>query len=754
MNTYPPSLPVSGSPTSWLSRWRRVLAVALVTVLTMGGGLAVVAASASSASAQEGDRPPELDPADCDAEGDADSGVWIPTPEDGGLPAVTQLRVECKVIIDAYNSWRNNPNSVFVDSNGTRHRVWWGWDDRHKAWGDGDIKDWNGVTVRKGAGDQYSITGLVVSPPSTIEASNSPLGVAGEFPASFCQLGRLTNFGAGRNRLSGPIPTCFANNLNLRSFDVARNNLSGNIPAGFASNPNLEIFSVWTNKLTGSLSGGFPNLVWLDVSGNSLNGELPSDINATGKILFFDASDNEFSGSIPSDYPSRFTRIVYFNLSDNDLDGGFSLDWINQISFVNLRSRPVFAVGNNRLCFNHAASVQPRPLLEPQDSEVYEPVSGDDDALNWGGLWHNRENPRAPGYLQRDRTRHAQILISVGGNICGDADSPSYSQRALPPVADVQKSINGNVLTIRWEPPTDPQTGQTYTASAYQLRITEAKRPNFNSGGMLKVTDNTDYTNFNAGYYDAVSTTTAQYDLQGDNSILRAGQTVSEGELVVNIAPINNLAQMQDGVTTVFLGAGEGGWQYGSWRSFNVRQDNTSAQELARNLGLFLNEEIYSWNAGTQTWNTHLVEDDGSTTLDMGTAVMFKDGVTAADNLEFAGVGRVDEDMVVTLQQGWNIMAPARANIEVGPGNTEALFDANLTDCDNLAGVLAIITYDSRIGDFKILLPCHPEVQTAGYDPLDVIDQYDTMYVFFQSQLSVPVTWDRDSGNNGNYVPA
>ncbi len=610
------------------------------------------------------------------------------------------------------------------------------------TWGSGYIGNWIGVTVRNNA-----LAELVITPPSSNEGSRSPDGVAGEIPTDLCQLGRLESVSFSRNRLSGTIPDCFALNINLLFFDAARNNLSGNIPARFgASGLSLRVFNVWQNELNGNLPGGFPNSIWLDVSGNFLSGSLPENINRSGKMLYFDASDNELSKNIPNTYSSRFTRILYFDLSNNGLDGVFDPGWINQISFVNLRIDPTFDVSNNKLCFNPAADVQPRPLLEPEDGEVLDDLDG----LNWGGLWHKTvDNRRAS-----ERTRHEEIEISFVGNVCGQANFSSYSQMALPPVANVRKSINGDILTVQWDPPTDPQTGRVYAASEYELRISEAKRPNFNSDGMLKVVDNSPYRNFNAGYYADVPGATAEFNLRGgEKPLLREGQTITLDELVVGVTPRYKVAEPQGDVDTVFTGEA-GGWQYQSWRSFNVVRDGVLAQEVARNLGLFLNEEMYSWDAGTQVWSTHPVEGDPTTTLDMGTAVMFKDGVTAADNLRFAGVGRADENMVVTLQQGWNIMAPARANMEVGADNPEALFDANLTDCDNLAGVLAIITYDSRIGDFKILLPCHPDVQTAGYDPLDVVDVYDTMYVFFQSQLSVPVTWDPDSGDNGNYVPA
>ncbi len=723
MNTYPPapSSPVSGSSMSCLSRWRRLLVAVVAAVLTLGGGLAVVTAGTSVASAQP-DGPTELDPDDCDGED------WIPTPEEVGAPAVNRLRQECKIIIEAYNSWVTNSRSVFTqDPDGNEHKL--------ASWGDGYIGDWDGVTIRE---SDKALVGLEVTPPG----DNSRAGIAGEIPGSLCNLGRLKDASFNNNRLSGTIPECFARLSSLLTFTAASNDLSGSIPAEFAEsgpNRNLKVLNLLQNKLNGTLPSGFDNLVWLDVKGNFLSGNLP-EINASGKMLFFDVSGNELGGSIPSTYPERFTRIVYFSLSNNSLTGAFDPSWINDISFVNfLNIRPSFRAGTNRLCFSTAADIDPRPLVEPRDDEI---LDGSDGRALWGGLFSNTNG------------RHGEIIIFLAGNVCREDDSSSYSQMALPPVGNVRKSISGGVLTVEWNPPTDPQTDRVYAASEYSIQIREAKRANFNSDELLKVKLNTDSADLDTGYLDRTSGTTVQYDLGGgDNSILRAGQTVAEGELVVSIWPVYSIRQPQGDVSTSFYGPGGGG-QSGGWRAFNVRQDNTSAQELARNLGLRLNQEMYSWDAATQTWSTHPTEGDAATTLDMGTAVMFNDGVTDADNLRFAGLSRADQNMVVTLSQGWNIMAPPRANMEVGADNPEALFDGVLTDCDNLAGVLAVITYDSRIGDFKILLPCHPDVQTEGYDPLDVIDVHDTMYVFFQSQLSVPVTWDDGSGDNGNYVPA
>jgi len=67
----------------------------------------------------------------------------------------------------------------------------------------------------------------------------------------------------------------------------------------------------------------------------------------------------------------------------------------------------------------------------------------------------------------------------------------------------------------------------------------------------------------------------------------------------------------------------------------------------------------------------------------------------------------------------------------------------------NLVGVLAIITYDSQFEEFKIALPCHPDLTPAGYERLDEVDERDSMWLFFQSQLPVPITW-----GDSSYGPA
>jgi len=226
----------------------------------------------------------------------------------------------------------------------------------------------------------------------------------------------------------------------------------------------------------------------------------------------------------------------------------------------------------------------------------------------------------------------------------------------------------------------------------------------------------------------------------------------------VSVVPIYSVSQ--GGVTNVFRGEiSLLGGRVTGWRAFNVTAVGAAkdASQIARDLDLPEGDRMFSWDAPNQAWRAHSTAGS-SGALAAGTAVMFQQGVARDIELRWAGVSRADEDIVLTLHQGWNLMGPELIDVDVDGeaddfddrSQAATLFDSSLIDCDNSLGVQALAAYDLLTESFNLFLPCLGDVSVPGYGQLSEIDAADSLFVFFQSQLPVPITWDPVAGQ---YTP-
>jgi len=81
----------------------------------------------------------------------------------------------------------------------------------------------------------------------------------------------------------------------------------------------------------------------------------------------------------------------------------------------------------------------------------------------------------------------------------------------------------------------------------------------------------------------------------------------------------------------------------------------------------------------------------------------------------------------------------------VDSNNTHIVFDDSLSDCTKPGWGASHHYLRFQFEEFKIALPCHPDLTPAGYERLDEVDERDSMWLFFQSQLPVPITWGGSS---------
>ena len=197
----------------------------------------------------------------------------------------------------------------------------------------------------------------------------------------------------------------------------------------------------------------------------------------------------------------------------------------------------------------------------------------------------------------------------------------------------------------------------------------------------------------------------------------------------------------------------------GSWQFHQVSRDGgVRASKLAQALELGDSWRLFSWNATGQRWVEHSSASNPNTTLPAGTTITYLGPEADSATLQAAGLGRPES---ITLEQGWNIFAPDPAAVgltaddftRTRDGESVVIFDPQLVDCENLAGLLVIYTYDqndprSKNG-FRLALPCHPEVQAQlGIPAIETIDQSDTIYAWFNSTTPTKITF-----TNGQYTP-
>ena len=190
-----------------------------------------------------------------------------------------------------------------------------------------------------------------------------------------------------------------------------------------------------------------------------------------------------------------------------------------------------------------------------------------------------------------------------------------------------------------------------------------------------------------------------------------------------------------------------------------VSRDGTQPRQIVASLGFDSGWSIYSWSDAAQRWVEHTATSRATTPLAAGTTIVYRGSDSSEADLQAAGLGRTSS---ITFNQGWNIFTPAPDAIGLSerdfartPGGGNAVFfDPRLIDCDRLAGVLVIYTYDqtdTRANNgFRIALPCHPQLEATLDTPaIDSIDSNDTIYAYFYSTTPVELTFA-----NGQYSPA
>ncbi|KAE8691971.1 Detected protein of unknown function [Hibiscus syriacus] len=127
---------------------------------------------------------------------------------------------------------------------------------------------------------KYLNFGRVPSPPPSLQLYDvSENNLAGEFPASLCNLSALSVLNLNNNSLGGTIPKCIGNfSSSLLEIDLRNNNFHGPIPCSLGELSELES---------------------LDLSSNNLHGRIPTELKNLGFLAVLNLSQNNLTGHIP-----------------------------------------------------------------------------------------------------------------------------------------------------------------------------------------------------------------------------------------------------------------------------------------------------------------------------------------------------------------------------------------------------------------------------------------------------------------------
>jgi len=714
--------------------------------MLLGGGLVVFVSAGSASVSAQGTTPVPLDENQCRT-----GGYFQGNPSD-------VLVAECEILVRVRNAYVSNLASTLRSATGffvgeaTHPILTWGESGRAIDCGSNSCR-WEGVEVGTlGGSSETSIVRL------DLMSTAPEIGLAGQISTDLCGLGRLTYLRLDGNFFSGDIPGCLGNLLNLRTLSLADNGLSGAIPASVGALANLNWFAAGGNALSGVLPPGFNAAYYISLPSMSLSGSLPADLGRSdGCTVYLDLSNNGFDGEIPASYTTRFTSINVLDLSNNKLRAPSEIsnenpascsfttpsnpttpadyvsnwinNWINSIRLVDTKGKRTaeFSLQGNEICYS-----SPPTLLGAVRPFVDGDFTGDYD----GGPTLERASARP---LFGTDSRTARFFL--GGQTCSSGQQ--YSNLLMPPISNPQISFNEREFVVSWDSPSaasltavteqpysvtidlsvNPQAGEEVRQCLGLSNPFSVLRQLSVRGGVME----TQGTPIAGGVNAEICRDLQGSILIGASSIYRSNSII-DGRDNVNIFAGESLESLLTG-----------------WRAFNVTQDGVGkdASQIARDLGVPSDDRAFSWDAANQAWVPHPALGE-SGTLAKGTAVMFRQGVAADASLAFAGVGRVDEDIVLTLHQGWNLMAPVLTDGAGDSASSQAvgLFDGSLSDCDNTLGVLALVTYNLLTEAFEIYLPCHGDLSVPGYGELDEIGRYDSLFVFFQSQLPVPITWD------------
>ncbi|KAH7845731.1 hypothetical protein Vadar_005381 [Vaccinium darrowii] len=180
--------------------------------------------------------------------------------------------------------------------------------------------------------------------------------LSGQLP-DICEGGKLQNFSADNNQLTGRVPASLRDCSSLFRVSLIGNQLNGSISEDFGVYPNLDFLDLSGNQFYGEISGNWSKcskLHSLQLTGNNITGSIPPELGDSAQLHRLDLSSNHLTGEIPKDL-GKLSSLWELKLNDNQLSGcipreiGFLTELEKLDLSINRLSGPI-AAGNLENC--------------------------------------------------------------------------------------------------------------------------------------------------------------------------------------------------------------------------------------------------------------------------------------------------------------------------------------------------------------------------------------------------------------------
>ena len=506
----------------------------------------------------------------------------------------------------------------------------------------------------------------------------------------------------------------------LRRVYFTGNRFTGEFPEWIYNLPGLNILELEV-ALSGTVDGQrflATNLQSVNLAGNAFHGSLPDFKfrNALGQAIntgltFLRLDGNAFTGPIPAGYSAfadgRAVRDLH--LAANRLTGDIP-NWVKNVKFRST-GQNVWGYFKNRMSFAGNRLCIPEGFTMPT---LYEAGA----------------------------TTAASVQVDFSHNRCPTKKNDSiYSPGPVRDLRYEASQVAENELVVSWKPPASG-SGYLYWVLPEKL-VPDQIDATVSHGSLCAQEVNPVWSPPDSnGVFSATIGTAATPNCRFDlNKFAVAVRTIYE---VGGPRTDYNYANAYMGETGI-----ESGW--------NIVQvkERRSVQDIGFKIGLSLSGSYYSWDADTQSWVQWALEDLSldSVYLDPGTAIITQASRPPAW-LDLAGLSSADENLPIQISNGWNMISAGGDATRPDDDDAAFFFDTSLSLCDSNTGVLVVLRYSSRTGQFDAELPCHPSAEAAltargDMDTIEEIEEYDSLFVYFSSVVPVSIVWD---ATNNKYI--
>ena len=610
------------------------------------------------------------------------------------------------------------------------------------------INTWEGITITNDR-----ITTINLRSESLFQAGILGPGINGNIPTQLGNLTNLTQLYLDNNlRLTGPIPTQLGNLTNLTLLDLSHNQITGPIPTQLGNLTNLTLLDLYGNQITGPIPtqlGNLTNLTDLELIGNRLTGNIPTQLGQLTNLDWLGLSGNQITGPIPTQL-GNLTNLTSLNLSGNRLTGNIptqlgqltNLDWLglsgNQITgpiptqLGNLTNLTSLRLNDNQLTGNIPTQL------------------GSLANLIWLRLSNNQITGSIP--TQLGQLTNLSDLHLNGNQLTGNIPAQLGNLANLTELWLHNNWLSGSIPAELGN--LAPYRGGSLATFDFCNNYLTGAVPAALRSGINLYPYPTD-----EGYDPVACQNTGSPPAKTPSTIPAVvvpfapppatdppppSTTTTTTTAATTIATTTTTVPSTPTATTAVPVTLEPDRPGPRWNTLAVQRGGTTASQIRQTLRLSSGYNIYTWDTNTRTWTRTTRPDQP---IPPSALIAFRsEKAPDPDDLDRLNLARGTRRP--RLAQGWNLIS-VPASTARSDDNPDFLFAAQLTNCENPQGILAIANYSARTRQWSLSLPCHPATQarlTTGdnppYQPLTSISPADTTYIYTRANQPLNIAWN------------